>query len=247
MDRGTVIQIDTLSKNYGTNNAVNQVTFQVKQGELFGVIGKNGAGKSTLLELLMGCQEPDNGYINVLGFDVQSQLEMIKDRINVFMQTTSLVDKMTVREALEMFQDLHQHKGDVNAILKQFGLVPFADQIVKKLSSGIRQRTTLAIAVVNDPDIIYLDEPTTGLDIQAKKEYWSLLAALKLQGKTIVIVSHDMTEIQYHCDRVGVMKEGQLVICDSPETLIEQLPDGGLTMEAVYMQFAVGGKGGVEV
>lgn len=247
MDKQAIIQVDTVSKHYGANNAIKQVSFQVKKGELFSVIGKNGAGKTTLLELLSGNQEPDDGVLKVLGYDMRLEREQLKEHINIFTQNTSLVDRLTVREALEMFQGFYNQKHDIDAILKQFGLTPYADKVVKRLSGGLKQRTTLAIAVVNDPSIIFLDEPTTGLDAQAKKEYWAILASLRLQGKTIVIISHDMTEIQYHCDRVGVMRSGSLVACGSPTKLITELPQGGLTMEAVYMHYAVGNAGGVEV
>ncbi|MDQ6420095.1 ABC transporter ATP-binding protein [Paenibacillus sp. LHD-117] len=247
MDKGAVIQVNQVSKYFGANHAIKQVSFQVGQGELFGIIGKSGSGKTTLLELLSGQRMPDGGSVNVLGFDMLSEAEKLKEHVNFFMQTTTLVDKMTVREALEMFQGFYKRKVDIDVILKQFGLTTYADKIVKHLSGGLRQRTTLAIAVINDPAIVYLDEPTTGLDSQAKREYWSILAALRLQGKTIVIISHDMTEIQYCCDRVGVMKDGNLVVCNSPMTLIDELPHGGLTMEAVYMEYAVGSRGGVEV
>lgn len=247
MDKQAIIQVDTVSKLYGTNNAIKQVSFQVKKGELFGLIGKNGAGKTTLLELLSGNQLLDEGILKVMGIDMSTEGDRLKEHINIFSQSTSLVDRLTVREALDMFQGFYNQKDNVDIIMKQFGLTPYKDKVVRRLSGGLRQRTTLAIAVVNDPSIVFLDEPTTGLDAQAKKEYWAMLASLKLQGKTIVIVSHDMTEIQYHCDRVGVMREGSLVACDSPTTLITELPGGGLTMEAVYMHYAVSNAGGVEV
>lgn len=247
MDKGAVIQVNQVSKQLGANHAIKGVSFQVRQGELFGVIGKSGAGKTTLLELISGHSMPDEGTVNVLGFNLSTEAEKLKEHINFYLGTTTLIDKMTVREALDMFRDFYRRTMDTDVVLRQFGLTPYADKIVKRLSGGLRQRTMLAISVINDPELIVLDEPTTGLDGQAKREYWSILAGLRLQGKTIVIVSHDMTEIQYCCDRVGVMKEGRLVACDSPMTLIEELPRGGLTMEAVYMEYAVGSKGGVEV
>lgn len=247
MDQRAIIQARQVSKFLGATHAVKHISFEVSQGELFGIIGKSGAGKTTLLQLLTGQRAPDEGSVNVLGYDIATEAEKLKEHINFFMQTTTLVDKKTVREALEMFQDYYRRQMDIDVMLKQFGLTPYAGQVVNRLSSGLRQRTMLAASIISDPSIIFLDEPTTGLDSQAKREYWSILAGLKLQGKTIVIISHDMTEIQYCCDRVGVMKGGQLVACDSPMTLIEELPRGGLTMEAVYMEYAVGYEGGVEV
>lgn len=242
-----VIQVNRVSKNYGANNAVDGVSFQVHQGEIFGIIGKNGAGKTTLLELLLGLRMPEEGSVKVLGLDVLLDAERLKDKINFYMQSTSLVDKMTVREALDTFQSFYNSPNDVDQILKQFGLENYADKIIKRLSGGARQLATLAIAVINDPQIIFLDEPTTGLDLQAKRDYWSILAGLKRQGKTIVITSHDMDKVQKYCDRVSVMREGRLIICNSPSTLIAEIPGGGMTMEAVYMHYAVNGSGGVGV
>ncbi|WP_168119769.1 ABC transporter ATP-binding protein [Paenibacillus sp. HB172176] len=246
MDNYAVIQVSTVTKHYGPNNAIHQVSLQVERGELFGIIGKNGAGKTTLLELMMGHLHADEGSLHVLGYDIQKDSEKLRDHMNIFMQSTSLIDKMTVREALLLFQSFYERKGSIDDILEQFRLAPVADKLVKRLSGGLRQRTSLALAVVHNPDVIFLDEPTTGLDIQAKKEYWDILSALKLQGKTIVIVSHDMSEIHQHCDRVGVMRDGKLVVCNHPNTLITELPGGGMTMEAVYMHYAVGAMGGVE-
>lgn len=247
MDHRAIIHADRVSKHYGANNAIKQVSFQVNHGEIFGIIGKNGAGKSTLLELLSGNLIPDEGSLRVHGYDLGVEGHKLKEHINIFSQSTSLVDRLMVREALDMFQGFYTRQCDIDAIMQQFGLSPYADKVVRRLSGGLRQRTTLALAVVNDPSLIFLDEPTTGLDVQAKKEYWAILSTLKLQGKTIVIVSHDLTEMQACCDRIGIMREGRFVACDEPAQLIRKLPGGGLTMEAVYMHYAVGEAGGVEV
>lgn len=247
MDKQTVIQVSSISKYYGTDKAVDRVSFQVKEGEIFGIIGTNGAGKTTLLEMLMGLRMPDQGSIHIFGHDVLVEAERLKKDIGIHLQSTSLIDKMNVREAMELFQAFYNRKNDLDRIIDQFGLSPYSDKLVKRLSGGWRQRTALAIALVNDPKIIFLDEPTTGLDPQAKKDYWSLLKLLKQQGKTIVVASHDMEEIQCNCDRVSVMRKGELIICDYPSTLIAQLPGGGMTMEAVYMNYAVEIKGSVSV
>ncbi|GKU76233.1 ABC transporter ATP-binding protein [Paenibacillus sp. L3-i20] len=246
MDRQAIIQVETISKHYGANNALRKVSFQVNQGELFGITGSDGAGKTTLLKLLKGQGVPDEGFIMVLDYDVYSEIEKLRQHSKLFMHSTSHIDKITVREALEVFQKLNESSDNVNAVLKCFGLLPYVDSIVKNLSVELRQRTLLATSMIYNPSIIFLDEPTTGLDPEAKREYWSLLSELKVQGKTIIIISHDMSEIQCHCDRVGVMKEGRLVVCDSPKKLIDQLPRVGHTMEAVYMFYAVGSEGGFE-
>lgn len=247
MDKQSIIQVSSVSKYYGANTAVDQVSFQVKQGEIFGIMGTNGAGKTTMLEMLMGIRMPDKGSIKVLGFDVMLEAERLKEEIGIHLQSTSLVDKMNVREALEVFQAFYKRKSDLNRITEQFGLGPYTDKLIKRLSGGWRQRTALAISLVNDPQIIFLDEPTTGLDPQAKKDYWSLLVDLRKQGKTIVVASHDMEELQRNSNRVGVMRNGEFIICGNPSTLISDLPGGGLTMEAVYMYYAVDVKGSVGV
>lgn len=238
MDKQTVIQVSSISRYYGANKAVNGVSFQVQEGEIFGIIGTNGAGKTTLLEMLMGIRMPDRGSIRILGLDALMEVERLKEDIGIHLQSTSLVDKMNVREALELFQGFYNRKSDLDLIVDQLGLGPYENKMIKRLSGGWRQRTALAIALVNDPKIIFLDEPTTGLDPQAKQEYWSLLRQLRQQGKTIVVASHDMDEIQRNCSRVAVMRKGELVICNHPSMLISGLPGGGMTMEAVYMYYA---------
>ncbi|WP_051250513.1 ABC transporter ATP-binding protein [Paenibacillus harenae] len=243
MDKETVIQVSSISKFYGANKAVDRVSFQVKRGEIFGIIGTNGSGKTTLLEMLMGLRTPDKGSIHLLGKDLQQEAVSLKEDIGIYLQSTALVDKMSVREAMEVFQAFYNRKNDLDRIIEQFGLRPYANKIIKRLSGGWRQRTSLAIALVNDPKIIFLDEPTTGLDPQAKTEYWTLLRELKQQGKTIVVASYDMEEIQRNCDRVSVMRKGEHVICGNPQTLIAELPGGGMTMEGVYMHYAADVRG----
>ncbi|OMF22343.1 ABC transporter [Paenibacillus sp. FSL H8-0548] len=247
MDKEAIIQVSSVSKYYGANRAVEKVSFKVNEGEIFGIIGQHGAGKTTLLEMLMGIRMPEQGSIQIYGQDVVLDAERLKEDIGIHLQSTSLVDKMNVREAMELFQGFYKRKNDLDLIIEQFGLSPYSNKLVKRLSGGWRQRTALAIALVNDPKIIFLDEPTTGLDSQAKRDYWSLLALLKQQGKTIVVASHDMEEIQRYCSRVCVMRKGELMACANPTTLIAQLPGGGMTMEAVYMHHAVEMKGRVSV
>lgn len=239
MNKQTVIQVSSLRKHYGANSAVKEVSFQVKEGELFGIIGTNGAGKTTLLELLMGLRKPDEGFINVYGLNAAAEAEELKEHIGLHMSNLSLVEKMNVQEALELFQSVYTKKTDLNEIIKLLDLQPYKNKMVKRLSGGWQQRLSLAIALVNDPKIIFLDEPTTGLDQQTRAEYWDKLLELKRLGKTIVIATHDMGEVQRNCDRVAIMRKGELVGCDSPQGLIASIPTGGLTMEAVYVYFAV--------
>lgn len=238
MNKQTVIQVSSICKSYGSHHAIDQVSFHVREGELFGIIGTNGAGKTTLLEMLMGLRKPDDGRIEVLGIDAIMEADRLKEHIGIHLHSTSLVDKLTVKEALEMFQSFYTRKYNLDKLIDELGLEPYLNKTVKRLSGGWQQRAALAIALVNDPSIIFLDEPTTGLDQQARAEYWSILLDLKRQGKTIVMSSHDMGEFQRNCDRVAVLRKGGIVKCDTPNQLISQIPVGGLTMEAVYVHFA---------
>ncbi|MCR2803440.1 ABC transporter ATP-binding protein [Paenibacillus soyae] len=247
MDMPAIIQLDTVSKLYGANNAIKQLSFQVRQGELFGIMGMNGAGKSTLLELLSCNLQPDGGVLRLLGHDAVLEADQLKGSMNKIPQGASLVERMTVREALETFQSAYSREHEIDTYLSRFGLLPYSDKLIRGLTGGLKQMTMLAIAIAHEPKLIFLDEPTTGLDAQAKRDYWAILAALRAEGKTIVIASHDMSLMQARCDRILVLRKGRMAACDSPGRLIEGLPGGGLTMEAVYMQYAVGEPGGVGV
>ena len=234
-----MIRVDQASKYYRGSKAVDNVTFHVKEGELFAIIGTSGAGKTTLIELMLGLNVIDEGQITILGFDVEKDSAKTKDYINFFMRSTSLIEKMTVYEALKAFQGLYDRKKDITELIDMFQLKSYAHKEVRRLSGGMRQLTMLAIAAVNDPRIIILDEPTTGLDGQAKQQYWALLNYLRKAGKTIVIASHDLSEIHQYSNRVAIMKNGSVMQCDTPSQLIKGLPRGGLTLEAVYMHYAV--------
>ncbi|WP_338552947.1 ABC transporter ATP-binding protein [Paenibacillus sp. KS-LC4] len=239
--RRTMIKVDSVCKAYGSNQAVDNISLHIKEGELFGIIGTNGAGKTTLLEMLMGLRQPDKGQIEVLGINPAAEATELQEHIGLHLQSISLVDKLNVREALEMFRSFYKCSCEMKEIIDRFGLESYLDRPVRRLSGGWRQRVALAISVVNNPKIIFLDEPTTGLDMQAREEYWSIILELKRQGKTIVLSCHDMGEMQHHCDRIAVLRQGNLVKCDTPKRLISQIPAGGLTMEAVYVHFAYAG------
>ncbi|SFF29287.1 ABC-2 type transport system ATP-binding protein [Paenibacillus catalpae] len=241
MNLETVIQVSSICKCYGPYNALNDVSFEVNKGELFGIIGTSGAGKTTLLEMLMGLRRPDEGTIEVLGMDAIMEAKQLKEYIGMHMYSNSLVDNLTVREALELFQSFYIRQNDIDKIIEDLELEPYVNKPVKRLSGGLQQRIALAFALVNDPEIIFLDEPTTGLDKQARADYWCLLMKLKSQGKTIVMASHDMGEMQRNCDRIAVLRKGDIVRCDSPQQLISQIPEGCFTMEGVYVHFAYAG------
>lgn len=239
MDNQVVIQVRDVRKTYGSTKAVDGISFTISRQEIFGVIGANGAGKTTTLEMAMGILKPDEGEVHVLGHDVVNDADKIKQRIGIQLQQTSLYDRIKVKEALELFSSYYDKTRDKQEIIDLLGLEPYLNKYVKKLSGGWQQRTALALALINDPEIIFLDEPTTGLDPQARRDLWDVLLMMRDEGKTIVLSTHYMEEVQQHCDRIAIIKKGRLIDCDSPEKLIGRLPDGKGTMDDVYIQLAV--------
>lgn len=247
MEAATVIQTIEISKHFGEASAIREVSLQVRQGELFALIGKNGAGKSTLLDMLAGEMQPDSGYILVPGLDLMEEPYKLRKVPGASTPSYSVIDRMTVLEALAYVRQCPGPYGRLRDLLDQFDMGEFGDTTVRNLPGGYRQRLYLAIAMADDPDLLLLDEPTTGMGIEAKQQYWCFLDNLRKRGKTIIIASHDMTEIARHCDRLAVLKNGMLKACGSSAELIRELPFYGMTLEAVYMHYAVGPKGGVEV
>lgn len=235
----TVIELVDVFKSYGDVKAVNGISLTVNKGEVLGIIGANGAGKSTTLEIMMGIREHDSGQVKVLGLDVKDKLSQIKQRIGIQLQETSLYDRIKVKEALQLFSSYYEKTRDLNEIIQTLGLEPYLNKYVKNLSGGWKQRTSLALALVNDPEIIFLDEPTTGLDPQARLELWTCINRYRKEGKTILLSTHYMDEAQRHCDRIAIIKNGELVACDQPKLLIDTLLKGDGTMEDVYLQYAV--------
>ncbi|KAA0547194.1 ABC transporter ATP-binding protein [Bacillus sp. BGMRC 2118] len=236
----TVIELENIVKKYGDVKAVDGISFQVFKGEVLGIIGANGAGKSTTLEIMMGLRKPDSGSVKVLGMDLMEESEEVKQKIGIQLQQTALYDRIKVKEALELFSSYYDKKRDLKEIIESLGLEPYLNKYVKNLSGGWQQRTSLALALVNDPDIIFLDEPTTGLDPQARLELWACINKYREEGKTIILSTHYMDEAQKHCNRIAVIKKGKLVACDEPKRLIDSLENDQGTLEDVYLQFAVG-------
>ena len=236
----SVIEIKNIKKSYGNVKAVDDISLQVKRGEVLGIIGANGAGKSTTLEIMMGLRKPDEGTVTVLGMDIAKESEQIKQKIGIQLQQTALYDRIKVKEALELFSSYYEKKRDINEIIEVLGLRPYLNKFVKNLSGGWQQRTSLALALINDPDIIFLDEPTTGLDPQARLELWGCINRYRKEGKTIILSTHYMDEAQKHCDRIAIIKKGKLISVDEPKRLISTLENDGATLEDVYLQYAVG-------
>lgn len=225
-DPGNVIQVDNLSKSYGNVTAVDDMSFRVRKGEIFGFLGPNGAGKSTTLNILEGLRKMDGGQVRVLGLDVNQDAKAIKAQIGVQLQSTSLLPDLTVFEQVQLFSRLYgvQHnRQEIMSLLEQVGLEEKATAFPDNLSGGQRQRLALALALVNQPQIVFLDEPTTGLDPQSRRVLWELIRELCDQHKTVVITTHYMEEAEALCHRVGIIDHGRLVALDTPGNLIANL------------------------
>ncbi|MCI3920655.1 ABC transporter ATP-binding protein [Paenibacillus sp. TRM 82003] len=223
MSRDVVIEAEGLAKTYGDFKAVDGVSFQVGRGEVFGLLGPNGAGKTTTMEMIEGLRKPDGGRALVAGFDTVSQLDKVKAVIGVQLQSTSLFDLLTVREITDMYASFYKNPVPVEPLLESMILTDKAKGRVKHLSGGQKQRLAIALALVNDPLVVFLDEPTTGLDPQARRTLWDIVLKLKEQGKTIVLSTHYMDEAHILCDRICLMDQGKVIALDTPAKLIEGL------------------------
>ncbi len=212
-----------LSKRYGDTQAVNGVSFEVFAGEIFGLLGPNGAGKTTTVESMVGLIEPDSGAIEICGINVRAHPRAARQKLGVALQTTGLQDAITPREAIESFGALFHSAVAAEILLTRFGLVEKADQRVSTLSGGQKQRLALALALVNDPQVMVLDEPTVGLDTQIRREFHDHIRALRQEGRSILLTTHDMDEAAQLCDRIAVINAGQIVATGSPDDLIASL------------------------
>jgi ABC-2 type transport system ATP-binding protein len=216
-----IINIAHLSKKYGDFVAVNDVSFYVEQGETFGILGPNGAGKTTTLEMIEGLKSISNGEISLDGHDVEKEKRIVKSLIGVQLQSSSFFDGLNLVELLETFAALYGREVDAKKILGDVQLVEKSKNMVKELSGGQKQRLSIAVALVNDPKVIFLDEPTTGLDPQARHNLWSLITEIKKQGKTIVLTTHYMDEAEVLCDRIAIMDNAKIVALDTTSNLLK--------------------------
>jgi ABC-2 type transport system ATP-binding protein len=221
-----VIDVQGLRKTYGALVAVDGISFQVEAGEIFGIVGPNGAGKTTTVECLEAQRKPDGGTIRVLGLDPQRDGQQLRQRIGVQLQEASLPDRLRVWEALDLFASFYQQSVDWNTLLDQLGLAEKRNAPIAKLSGGQKQRLFIALSLVNNPDVIFLDELTTGLDPQARHAIWDLVRNVREQGKTIVLTTHFMEEAERLCDRVAVVNRGKIIALDTPRNLILGLNAG---------------------
>jgi ABC-2 type transport system ATP-binding protein len=216
------VTVYDLRKRYGEVRAADGVTFDVAAGEVLGLLGPNGAGKTTVVECILGLRQPDQGRITVLGMEHDTQASQIKARIGAQLQTTGLYPRLTVRELVDLFARLFPRAHPVDQVLALVSLEDRAKARSADLSGGQRQRLAVALALVNDPDLVFLDEPTTGLDPQARRQLWDVIRDLQRKGKTVLLTTHYMEEAEQLCDRVAVMDHGRIIALDTPEALINQ-------------------------
>ncbi len=214
-----VVQVRSLTKDYAGFHAVKGIDFEVRGGEVFGLLGPNGAGKTTTVEILEGLRSRSGGSVSVLGFDPGSQSHQLKDRIGVCLQSTNLPEKIKVREALGLFSAFYSRTVDADALLKRLTLWEKRDAFYGQLSGGQKQRVALALALLNDPQLLFLDEPSAGLDPQARLEIHELVSGLRKEQRSILLTTHYIEEAEKLCDRVAIVDEGRIVAIGSPDEI----------------------------
>jgi ABC-2 type transport system ATP-binding protein len=218
-----VIQVVEVRKTYGATVAVDEVSFEVKDGEIFGLIGPNGAGKTTTMECIEGLRKPDRGKISVLRLDPFRDVYKLQDRIGVQLQQAQLQKRIKVWEAVDLWASLYQKKAiDAERLLEQLGLTEKRDAWFMNLSGGQKQRLFIALALINDPEVVFLDELTTGLDPQSRRAIWELVRGIRERGKTVFLTTHLMEEAERLCDRVAIIEHGRIIDIDRPENLVKR-------------------------
>lgn len=222
-DTVPMIRVRRLVKRYGEKPVVNGISFEVAEGEVFGLLGPNGAGKTTTMEMIEGLRLPDEGEIDIQGIDGIRHRSRIKEIIGVQLQSTALFEHLTVRESLKLYASFYDKTQPFESLLVSFDLKEKERTLVKHLSGGQRQRLAIALAVVHDPRVLFLDEPTTGLDPKARRSLWEIIRKLKEEGRTIFLSTHYMEEAEQLCDRVAIMDRGEIIALDTPAELIRGL------------------------
>ncbi len=234
-----LLEIKNLTKKYNADTVVNDISFSIKEGLCFGLLGPNGAGKTTTIEIIEGITKANSGEILYCGNKIGAKF---KQESGIQFQSTALQDFLTVKETLMLFKNLYKNTTDVAELIELCSLSDFLDRDNKKLSGGQRQRLLLAIALINDPKIIFLDEPTTGLDPQARRNFWELVQSIKAKNKTIILTTHYMEEASYLCDEIIIMDKGNIIAQGTPRNLLSehfddillQLPKQDFTLDAKH-------------
>jgi ABC-2 type transport system ATP-binding protein len=223
MDRQQIITVKDLHKSYGNFEAVKGLTFDVYKGEIFGLLGPNGAGKSTTLEIIETLREKTSGVVIVDGFDLDKDPDSIKKIIGVQLQASGYYPGLNLTELIDLFAGLYNRKVNANELLGLVNLRDKAKSKYKELSGGQKQRFSIATTLINEPRIIFLDEPTTGLDPQARRNLWDLIAGIRKKGTTVILTTHYMDEAEVLCDRVAIIDSGKIIALDTPDKLVDQL------------------------
>jgi ABC-2 type transport system ATP-binding protein len=218
----TAIGVSHLTKTYGDLIAVNDISFTVKKGEIFAFLGPNGAGKTTTVEMIESIRTPTNGTIKILGVDIKNGFNQIKEHIGILPQEFHSFERFTVRETLTYFSKLYKKQSDINEIMDAMDLRGHEKKLYRNLSGGLKQRVGVALSLVNDPDIVFLDEPTTGLDPKARREVWQVISNLRNRGKTIFLTTHYMEEAEYLADHIAIIHKGKIIAEGSLSDLIER-------------------------
>lgn len=236
-NQGISVKTDKLTRRFGKFTAVDQVSIEVYRGEIFGFLGANGAGKTTMIRMLCGLLTPSNGEGTVAGYDVYRQTEEIKKRIGYMSQKFSLYDDLSISENIEFYGGIYglsrqQIKERKEALIRQVGLEKFADKLTRELPLGFKQRLALGCALLHDPPIVFLDEPTSGVDPEARREFWDLIYQTVEMGKTVFVTTHFMDEAEY-CHRLSIMREGKLIALDTPGNLKDEY--GKTNMQDVFV------------
>lgn len=221
-----VIDVRNLYKRYGKLEAVRGISFSVNQGEIFGIVGPNGAGKTTTVEIIEGLRDYNSGEVSILGLHPQKNANRLKQRIGMQLQESVLPDRIKVREALSLFAALYDRSTHWMPLVEQLGLTEKLNSYYDNLSGGQKQRLSIAMALVNDPEVVFFDELTTGLDPQARRTIWDLVKEVRNMGKTVILVTHFMEEAERLCDRVAIIDEGRLIGLDAPRQLISKVKAG---------------------
>jgi ABC-2 type transport system ATP-binding protein len=216
------ILVQNLLKRYGPVEALRGVSFEVPDGQIFGLLGPNGAGKTTTLECVIGLRQPDSGSIHVCGIDALADPDGVKQKLGAQLQATALQDKITPREALKLFGSFYKKQADIDSLIERFSLTEKADASFDSLSGGQKQRLALALAFVNEPEVLFLDEPTTGLDPQSRRELHASILRMREDGHTVLLTTHYIEEAEKLCDRLAIIDHGRIIATGTPRELIER-------------------------
>lgn len=240
MSQEKIISVQNLTKTFGPFTAVNSISFEVQKGEIFGFLGANGAGKTTAMKMLIGISKPTSGEAKVAGFDVKTQSEMVKKSIGYMSQKFSMYDDLTIKENISFFGGIYglsrlQIKEKTTALVRELGLEEVADKLVGSLPLGWKQKLSFSVALLHEPKIVFLDEPTGGVDPITRRQFWEMIYTEAHKGTTIFVTTHYMDEAEY-CDRVSIMVEGKIEALDSPKNLKKQF--NAESMNEVFLRLA---------